>query len=185
MPEHNPYAPSSASLAASGTASPGSEGSIWRHQKILVMAPGSELPHRCVKCNDVAAEPTKVRKIYWHAPGWYLLILVNIILYAIVAAFVRKRALVAPGLCQTHRKNRLLRLTAAWLFFALGFGVTLLGFTGMNNAGLGAAGILLMLLSLIFVIIAGRILSAKKIDSNLVLLRGCKEPFLASLPPLP
>ena len=43
-------------------------------------------------------EPTKMRKVYWHHPGVYALILINLIVYAIVAAIVRKRADTESGL---------------------------------------------------------------------------------------
>ncbi len=116
MDDRNPYAPSRASLKSDDAPSRGGQSgeTVWRNQKLLVMVPDAALPPRCVKCNGPAEEPTKVRKIYWHHPLLYLLILINLIVYAVVAAIVRKRALVAPGLCAEHKKRRQIGLLIGW-----------------------------------------------------------------------
>jgi hypothetical protein len=188
MDDRNPYAPSSASLDGRSPRSQGMGSGVtaWRNVNILVMLPGSELPHRCVKCNEPADEPTKVRKVHWHAPAWYLLILLNIIIYAVVAAIVRKRALVAPGLCAAHKKRRRLGVAAAWIVLGLGLVLLFMGFSDqVSTPVVGAVGMLLILVSALVGIIASRILTARKIDENYVWLKGCGPEFLDSLPPLP
>src|SRR5262245_18463351 len=103
----NPYAPSKASLQQSTTPNP-TVGNItaWRDNRLMVMVPDAPIPHRCVKCNDPVEEPTKTRKVYWHSPWLYLLLLFNVLIFAIVAAVVRKKATVAAGLCTLHKKRR-------------------------------------------------------------------------------
>ena len=188
--DHNPYAPSRASLAAPSSQPTGSRSdgvTAWRNQKVLVMIPDTQLPPRCVKCNAPAEEPTKIRKVYWHHPAIYLVILINLVIYAIVAAIVRRRALVAAGLCVAHKKRRRLAILTAWTSFIAGVG--LLGWATRESTGDGAAfaaaGVAAFLGAILAGIIAARVVYAKKIDKDLVWLKGCGAEFLDSLPPLP
>jgi hypothetical protein len=189
MDDRNPYAPSRASLAARPSQLEGDRSGLtaWRYQKLLVMISDTALPPRCVKCNEPADEPTKVRKVYWHHPAVYLLILVNIIIYAIVGAIVRKRALVAAGLCVAHKKRRRLAIIFAWTSFIVGVFLLSWGFRDSTSNGgvFAAAGLLVVLASILTGIILARIVYAQKIDRSYAWLKGCGPEFLDSLPPLP
>ena len=177
-PSHNPYAPSRASLAG-GNARPGDR--VWREEKVLVLARDGDLPDRCVKCNDPADEPTKTRKVYWHHPGYYAVLLINVILYVIVALIARKTADVNPGLCARHKQKRKLGIWLGWGGFIVGF-IAMSAAFGNNQPGLG----LLFLIATFALIITGMVMSrivyAKRIDDRYVRLKGCGEPFLADLP---
>jgi hypothetical protein len=185
MDDRNPYAPSQASLKSThGLATSTQSGvTAWRNQKVLVMIPDTPLPPRCVKCNEPAEEPTKIRKVYWHHTGVYALILINLIIYAIVAAIVRKRALVAPGLCARHKKRRQLGLFIGWGGLVAGIALMFAG--GSDQGAYLGLGILLVLVSALTGMIVSRVLVARKIDQDYVWLKGCGAEFLDSLPPLP
>jgi hypothetical protein len=190
MDDRNPYAPSRASLTAPSsqpTASRSDGVTAWRNQKILVMIPDTPLPPRCVKCNAPADEPTKIRKVYWHHPAIYLVILINIVIYAIVAAIVRRRARVAAGLCAAHKKRRRMAILITWTSFIAGVG--LLAWAAgdsTGNAGVFAAAAVAALLgSILAGVIAARVVYAQRIDKSFVWLKGCGAEFLDSLPPLP
>ena len=120
----NPYAPPSAPRGGVGY---GTADGVWRDGKIIVMSHDASFPDRCVKCNQPAAGYRLKRKLTWHPSGWYALILINVLVYAIVASFVQKKALVHVGLCETHRKRRL------WLI-GLGLALPLLGTIGCGAA---------------------------------------------------
>ena len=96
MAGHNPYAPTQASLKSADT--PAGTGGLWREGNCLVVARGAAFPRRCVKCNEPSEEPHKLRKVYWHHPAVYLLLLGYAILYIIVALIVRRTMEVNPGL---------------------------------------------------------------------------------------
>jgi len=186
MDDQNPYAPSRASLLAREPVSTpgGSPGSaVWRDGNILVALVGAEMPHRCVKCNGPADQPTKVRKVYWHHPGLYLLVPVNAIIYAIVAAVVRKKAFVRAGLCREHKKQRHIALIFAWVG-ALG-GIALMFFGMGSSLGIWGAllGLFLIIGSIVGGLIFARTVYANKIDKSYVRLKGCGIAFLDSLPP--
>jgi hypothetical protein len=121
MDDRNRYAPSRATLDTPGQGPDGTTPvAVWRDGPTLVMQPGAVLPDRCVKCNELAAPPTRTRKLYWHHWSIYLIILLNVVIYVIVAMIVRKRATVAPGLCARHKRRRALFIAAGWIAIAAG-----------------------------------------------------------------
>jgi hypothetical protein len=175
----NPYAPSSASLAGSEVRA---GARLWRLDKLLIMArDDGDLPSRCVKCNEAADEPTKTRTVYWHHPGFYVVLLINVIAYVIVALIARKKAKVSPGLCLAHKQRRRLGLGIGWGGFLFGFIASSVAF-GNDSPGLGALLALATLGCIIAGMIVSRIVYPKRIDDRYVQLAGCGEPFLAELP---
>jgi hypothetical protein len=186
MDDRNPYAPSQASLNVTEPVSR-TDGStaiaVWRDGDVLITLIGAEMPHRCVKCNGPADQPTKARKVYWHHPGLYLLLLFNVIIYAIVAAILRKKAFVSAGLCREHKKRRRLALIFAWSGSLSGIVLMFFGMGSRWGAWGALLGVLLILGSVIGGLIFGRIVHAKRIDASYVRLKGCGIAFLDSLPP--
>ena len=186
MDDMNPYAPSRASLIASERSSAADRdggNAVWRDGDVLITLIGAEMPRRCVKCNGPADQPTKVRKVYWHHPGLYLLLLFNALIYAIVAAVVRKRVAVGAGLCIEHKKRRRIAMTLAWTGALSGIVLMFFGIESSSAPWEALAGLLLILGSSIGARIFARIVYAKKIDKTHVHLRGCGSAFLDSLPP--
>jgi len=180
MTSHNPYAPSAAALKA-GTVAARCEG-VKRDGKWIVMPVGGDLPPRCVKCNATADEPTKQRKVQWHHPAIYLVLLFNIIVYAIVAAIVSKRIKVSPGLCEQHKARRRNAILYAWLGI-VGSIVLPIVFGSEEYAGEWIFFcIVLFLGSCVMGIVRSRVLYAKKIDDYSARLGGAGPQFLDSLP---
>lgn len=172
----NPYAPSKAVLD-SGHA----EGSAWRKGKQVVVPVGRDLPCRCIKCNAPVAGVVKQRKVYWHHPGVYALILINIILYALVALVVRKTVKIRPALCALHARKRRNGILLCWAFL-------LSGIAGLVGSAMLEGNMVLLTLAIILIIVAIiysvllRLLVARKIDDQYAYLAGCSEAYLSSLP---
>lgn len=181
MDKHNPYAPSRASLAGAATTPVEGGGSAWRDGTVLVLSPEATLPHRCVKCNEPAEEPTKSRKVYWHNPWVYALVLINLLIYAVVAVIVRKKAVISPGLCSAHKTRRRVGIAIAWALLLVGVALLMMGVR--SGPGAVAGGLLLMLVAALVSTSVTRILRAKRIDARYVRLKGCGTAFLDSLPP--
>lgn len=155
--------------------------SIWRAGKLLVCTHDAVFPSRCVKCN-APAEPPPVRyKMSWHSPGWYLLILVYVFIYVIVALLVRKRATIDVGLCALHqRRRRNGRIISVVGLVAIVAAIVL----GVNLEmwPLMAAGMIAILPWLIVVLFLLPQLSAARITKEEVRIKGCGKDFLDSLP---
>jgi hypothetical protein len=180
MNQHNPYAPSRASLKLHDH--PGDSSEVRREGKWVVMPVDAALPSRCVKCNAEPLEPTKLRTFYWHHPGVYFLLLVNLLVYAIVAAIVRKTVKLAPALCEEHKLKRRNAILMAWGFVIAAFAAPFL-FANEDSLGIWLLlGVLLILFAIVFGMIRARIMYAKRIEDGEVRLGGCGEEFLDSLP---
>jgi hypothetical protein len=170
----NPYAPPQAALDTT----PGL--GCARDGKVLIVPAGEGLPARCVKCNQPAIMD-KPRTFTWHSPGWYLLILLAVLIYVIVGMIVRKKVRLAIGLCEAHRaRRRTLNLTGAGLFVA-GLGALFAGIH-FDVEALGWIGALALLASVIVALFAASGLSVARIDDGQARFRGCGKAFLDSLP---
>jgi hypothetical protein len=183
--ERNPYAPSQASLKSGPSRATG-QITAWRDRRVMVMIPDAAIPDRCVKCNEPAEEPTKERTLYWHSPWLYLLLLLNILIFAIVALIMRKKAIVSAGLCSDHKKRRRNVLTGAWIGVLAGVFLLFAGISSPSAGGwMAFAAVLLMVGSIIFGMAMGRVVYAARIDKDYVRVKGCGEPFLETLPEFP
>lgn len=181
MDKHNPYAPSAASLAGAAV-NHAEGGGVWRDGTVLVLTREGSLPARCVKCNEPAEEPTKNRRVYWHSPWIYLLILLNLLIYALVAVIVRKKAMVAPGLCSEHKKRRRIVIGIAWAVLVAGVALMIVGIENHQSVS-AVVSLLLILVAAVMSTTVTRILRPNRIDAQYVRLKGCGSPFLDSMPP--
>lgn len=177
MNEFNPYAaPASSAIDASPG---GDDGTFWRDGDELLVRPGADLPKYCVKCGRPARE-YRQRVFYWHSPWLYLLILLHMFIYVIVAVIVRKPAAHRVGLCLEHGRRRRNFVVMAWLSLvplAAGF---LAGGAAMISLGMLAFVVLLL-----WGLLGMRILNPRRIDTELAVYRGAATAFLARLPRYP
>ncbi len=156
---------------------------------LLLVRKKVELPPRCVKCNAPAHTMWR-KKLYWHPPGFYLLIVMpGILIYAIVALIVRQRAEVLAGLCREHRSRRLRGIAAAWLIAILGIFLIVAGIVMQGDRRRETQGILVLLLGVaclligaVVGIVVARVLVPKKMDGEFAWLKGAGLEFLATFP---
>ncbi len=79
---------------------------LHRKGKQLVVELGAVFPDRCLKCNAPAEGFKKRFNVSWHHPALYLLVLLGLLIYVIVALVVRKTARLDIPLCPRHRALR-------------------------------------------------------------------------------
>jgi len=139
------------------------------------------LPDRCVKCNASAQGRRLKRSLYWHSPYIYLLILLNLIIYAIVAVIVRKRAKIEIGICDKHLSQRRVAVALGWI---MGLGGLALFIASLVNSwgAIALLGLLVFIGGLFVGAVKGPVVSAKRIDPQLVWLKGVCRPYLDALP---
>lgn len=187
-PSHDPYAPPQAQQVAAPASS--ERGGFWSDGKRLVMHRDARLPDRCLRCNRPAT--TRLKKtLHWHHPAIYLVILLHILIYAIVALIVRKKLPTEVPLCDRHASRRRWGIGLSWLGFLGLFGFVFGGFVigdaiGGDDAGamLGVTGFFVALILLFVGLFVQTVVRATKIDDTYGYLVVGK-PFLASCPPLP
>lgn len=156
---------------------------VWRDASKLVMSKDALLPDRCVKCNAPTTGRLK-RKLSWHHPAIYLIILVALLIYVIVAMVVRKNATVEIGLCDEHRAKRRRNILITWVLVAIGVGGFALAIASNDGTYFGF-GALALLGALIFGLVGVRIVTPAKIDDRFVWLRGVNKEYLDELPMWP
>jgi hypothetical protein len=162
---------------------------LWRDGDVLIaaLAPSvvskreATLPDRCVKCNAPANGYKLGRKMQWHPSGWYALIILNLIIYAIVASIISKRAKIDVGLCPAHQAKRRNAILTGWAIFAVSVGCFIYGGV-FSNGWVAAVGILCLIAAPIYGIMRGQVLSPKKIDDSHAYLKGACAQYLDSLP---
>jgi hypothetical protein len=163
----------------------------WRDGAVLITPTVAVLPRQCVKCGQAADGWYGRRKFYWHHPGLLLLILVNLIVFAIVALVVRKTATVELGLCARHIARRRMAIGATWLL-VLGGCATLAGGFYVTSAyrGYDFAAFLGTLTALVMWVTAAVVssniaafLRPTRIDSTYAFFKGAGPDFLSLFPP--
>lgn len=141
------------------------------------------LPDRCVKCNESTRRKLK-RKLSWHHPALYLLIIVGALFYVLAAMILRKTATVEVGLCEDHSAVRRRDVLITWTLGLLTVGSFLLAsqFRDLTFVGIGC---LLLLATAFYGVLRVTIVTPTKIDDNLVWLKGVNPNYLATFPEWP
>jgi hypothetical protein len=153
---------------------------IWRSQALLVMTKDASLPNRCVKCNAPTADRLK-RKLQWHHPALYLLIVISILVYAIVAMVVRKTATVNLGLCQEHRESRKLSIVITVLLAVVAM-LSSIAAVQFEMPLLGLLAFVLVIAAAVYGTITIRVVAPTKIDEHFVWLKGIDTSYLQEFP---
>lgn len=160
-------------------------GEMWRKKKLLVMRKTALFPDRCVRCNE-PAEGTRVKRtFYWHHPALYLMIILpGLLIYVIVAMIVRKRVIMQVPLCPSHRDRRRKGMFGALILFVLSVVLIVVAINSQSGA-IGGIGGAAMLASMIWGVVASRLLYPHRIDETHVFLQGTGSAFREVLPEWP
>lgn len=193
MNEVNPYAAPHVAETYVGPAIDTDWNGLWRDNKDLVMHREARLPAICVKTGVPVTNGGVRRKLSWHTPWIALAILVNVLIYIILAVALTKRATIDIPLCPERIAQRKSRLLASWIA-GLGSIIGLLVCIGViiearNPSAAWGLGMFVSIITLIAALIIGqltaRIVKTTKITKTHIWLRGVHENILEKLPPLP
>lgn len=188
MPENveNPYAP----LSDSDPTGYEPMGQIFHKGKLLVVHKRSLLPDRCVKCNEPTQDRLR-RKLSWHNPLVYLLILFNLLIYALVALSVRKTAVFDIPLASRYKSARIRWMVTAWLIFLVSIALLVLGIV-VSERGENVFSTFCIIqfpfafiTSLLMGVFGCRVVYASKIDDQYAWIGGTCEEFRQSFPEWP
>jgi hypothetical protein len=194
-PEYNPYAPPKAApppFPMYQQPYPGGDPlfGLFRQGNVLVMHRSAPLPDRCIKSNEPANGRTLRRTLRWHPPLVYLALLVNLLVYVVLAAILTKTATIQIGLTERWIAKRRMVMAIAWLLALVGVGMFFGSFPLMDpQSGVGPfvmlGGILVGIGGAIYGILAARLVYPSKITDTHIWLNGVHPDFLNGLPNWP
>lgn len=167
-----------------------SAGGIYRKGKLLVVHKMAQFPDRCIKSNEPTTERLK-RKLMWHHPAVFLLILVNLLVYAIVALCIRKNATFQIPLAPRYKAARIKWMLLAWGMFFTSLAVFIGGIATADQVPEVITGICIgqflfgILIPLLIGIYGCRVIYAKKIDDQYAWIAGSGNEFRKTFPEWP
>jgi hypothetical protein len=156
---------------------------VWRHFSQLVMTKDAQLPDRCTMCNNPANGFRLKRNLYWHPPAWYLLICAGLLIYAIVALIVRKKASIEIGLCRTHVQKR--KRAIAITLLLIGVSILVVVLATIKEPTLILLSGAIFIGALIYGVVAVPPVTPAKITDRLVYLKGVSPAYLNMLSDFP
>lgn len=148
---------------------------IWRDNDILIMHKNATLPDRCIKCGDYTNGLRLKKNLRWFSPYYYLLLLVNSIVFIVVASIASKRATVEFPICPKHHESRNKAMMISWA--VIGAGILSMFLIRYETIFL-LIGILVLFTGLISIIVTSKVVDIKKIDDQHVWLKGVNKTFL-------
>ena len=157
---------------------------VARRGSLLVVRRGAGLPAICVKCGQPATSEPLTSNYTWHTPWLYLVILLGVLIYVILALIVRKKFELSVPLCQAHREQQQRRkLVGLGLF--IGPIVAAIFLSGYIPEGYGvwwALAIVITSLSGAFYFDSAIVLRPAYIGDHEAHFKRAGEPFLSQLP---
>ncbi len=164
------------------------DGGLWQSGKLLIMRKDAQLPNRCVKSNQPTTRRLK-RSLIWHHPAVYLALLANLIIYAILALCLQKKATIRIGLSDDWFWKRRRAIIIGWGSVLLSIGLFILAAANLDQSDwagwLMLGSVFLFLFGTIYGLVASRMVVATRIDDAYVWLKGVNREFLAELPVWP
>lgn len=162
---------------------------VWRHEGLLIIQQGSELPGRCVVCNRSTVHRWP-KTFYWSPPGLRILIFLAPLIYIIVVLAVRKKADLAVPLCEEHEEKRRTQVRNSWLVGIGGIVLFFASFMALADDSGGVFGLLFTvgligLLASALMSSSALPLQPKKIDSYYAFMKKAGDDFLRNLPSAP
>jgi hypothetical protein len=155
---------------------------IWQRGDRLIVVRSVRMPNLCVKCG-VPVDGQPMRRTYaWHHPAFFLIILLNLIIYAIVALCVQKKCFVELYLCPVHRARRRNFIVGAWLLALASIALFISDAAQFQTGFIMAFSAVGFVAALIVGMLGSRILVPKLIDEHYAHFTGACPEFLAHFP---
>jgi hypothetical protein len=153
---------------------------LWRSGNVLIARKDAVFPDICIKTN----QPTKDRyevKLSWFSGWFYLLLLIHLFLFLIVALIVRKSAVVQFGMSEEAQAARRRGILNGITVLMLGFACF---FMAVAHPAFIFSGLILFFGGLLYSDRKRAVISAQKIDEHFIHIKGVHPDFLDRLEPL-
>lgn len=180
--DFNPFAPPKSEVSGKipEGVNPTSSLYFWREKNQLVVRKGAIPPRRCIKCNEEPAEPPYHKKVSWHRPFWFILVVLSLWLYILVYFFVRYKGEIEVSLCEKHKSKRRFWMAFSWILGIASL-VSVIGGFSQNLPVLGLVGLVGILVAIVTAIVQTRLLIPTKMDESTMWFKGACPEYLDSL----
>ena len=157
----------------------------WQAGSELVMLKDEPLPDRCVASND-AADVRRRMRFAWHPPGYYALLLLGVLPYAIVASFMTQKATIYVPLGKEWRDKRRRMIYLGLLLIVVGFLLIIAG-PALDKVirewgWVMLVGVIVLIFGFDRALNGARPLKPTKITESMIWLKGAGPRYLATLP---
>ncbi len=168
---------------------PAIDTNLYRLDDLLVFDKNAVLPDElCLKSTTKASGKLR-RNLTWHHPAVFLALLANILIYALLAIVLSKKATIYIGLSDEWFAKRRRRIAIAWAAILLSLGTLIGGVVVISSpagdddvgAALMISGFFGFLAAALYGLLAPRLVSPKKITDSHVYPRRVHPDFLARL----
>ena len=154
---------------------------IRMEKKALVVPKGYVFPAVCVKTGTTdELMPRELRKFKWCNPALGVLIIVNVLIYLLIASLCSKRGEIQFQISRAIARKRRNTILWNWGLFLLSIGCFILG-GARNEPAFFAAGAVAILTCLIIGHNASRFLWTEKVDKTHIWIRGIPERVAEAL----
>lgn len=154
---------------------------VWREGDRMVVAADAELPDRCVKTDLPADGQWADIRLRWHHPALYLVLLLSIVVYFIMAYYLSTSVIVRVGLTESVLSTGRWARSLVWTL-VLGGGVLCLAGVVAHEPTLVWSGGVLMVLAIPVFLLRPRIIWATRMERGFVWIAGGHPDYLARLP---
>lgn len=154
---------------------------VWREGDHMVVAADAELPDRCVKTDLPADGQWADIRLKWHHPALYLLLILGIIVYFIMAYYLSTSVIVRVGITESVLSTGRWTRSLVWTLVLGGLVLGVVAFAAHDPALLWASGVLLALAIPVF-LLRPRIIWATRMERGYVWIAGVHPGYLARLP---
>ena len=186
MSSENPYAAPEASNPVNNEAYV-DHSSYYVNDGTLFIRHGAELPYFCVITGEKMTDTKRQKQsLFWASPWWALLILLNLLIYAIVYICVRKKFDVRYSISPKALKQRRIKRLGLFLGFISLLPVSFYCFSIADSHDTMVwwfLGFALMVVSLggLLLMLSFTILRPKKHREGWISIRGVRQPFIDAL----
>ena len=154
---------------------------VWREGDRMVVAADAELPDRCVKTDLPADGQWADIRLRWHHPALYLVLILGIIVYFIMAYYMSTSMIVRVGITEPVLNAGRWTRSLVWTLVLGGVVLCVVAAAVRDPALFWAGGVLLVLAVPVF-LLRPRIIWATRMERGCVWIAGVHPDYLARLP---
>ena len=174
----NPFEPPKADITPVAQDTAGHSGAWRDRDRLVIRRTGAHLPDLCIKSGRPCGARME-RKLHWHPKWVYAMLLINIIVFIIVASVTRKTAKLDFALGDEARARRKMHILIGVGLMALGVGLC---FGATIDTAFIAIGVIGFFIGVAWALIGARLVWPTRMTDDHAWVEGVSPELLSALP---